>query len=519
MWWKVFGKSSPREIIIPFKSLGGLWTLGYFVALCALMGILGTSSLPQLVLPVALCGLYIFLTCLTGEVGMVVFMPLLAYGWLCLGWYLAQGGAVTGRLAALEGLLVALIVAVVLVIAPHACARLLVPVLAEVAFFGCMCYGIFWTQIPELKVTVRGMGIAEFMPRVIYFYFTGITVMALVVVVMLSLTDLHSLTQHSKEKRRLLWDAGLFAAGLVVVLLGSLLAPTSAPLAIVVVVLCHAGIAAFVTGRQEGHAGWALLPLVLFGALAVIGTAPLDYLPPYELGNGCVRALHEGPVAQAAQFVAGPLVDAFGSVFGGLVVHVSHSVLVVFERLGHSASFALKPLFAALEDAQNSYLESLGELGELGNVPNVDVQNIVTLAWGLEKLPVKSRLVKALSLYMGSLVSCAVAGAAVWVVEKTVLEKKRKELEALMAQKRTTSSPVVQPASKAPVVTPAGPEVPAYTDPTVYEPPAAADSANFKDPAEPGGTEGPGAEVPDWPTFNVARKSRPKTRVDERVDE
>ena len=96
MWWKTFYDPPETDWVFRRNSMGGIWTVLWFVALCALMGILGPAALPHLVMPVALCGLYIFLSYVTGVVGMAILAPLLAYGWLCLGWLLAYGYPTVG---------------------------------------------------------------------------------------------------------------------------------------------------------------------------------------------------------------------------------------------------------------------------------------------------------------------------------------------------------------------------------------------------------------------------------------
>ena len=135
MWWKTY--SDPYEPYLLFRknSMGGLWTVGYLFALYALVVVLGQYALPQLAVPIALGGLYVFMTYVTGVVGMAVLAPIMSYAWFCLDWLIVYGVNPMSHVAALEGLEFAMVLVVLLVGAPQVRAYLLVLVMVEGLFY------------------------------------------------------------------------------------------------------------------------------------------------------------------------------------------------------------------------------------------------------------------------------------------------------------------------------------------------------------------------------------------------
>lgn len=316
MWWKTFADPYEPYLLFRKNSLGGLWTVGYLIALFALVGIFGTDMLPQLAIPVALGGLYVLLSYVTGVVGMVIFAPIMSYAWMCLDHMVVYGLYATNQTAALEGLVCAMLIVVLLVGAPHVRAHLLVLVILEGVFYGALAPSSYYLMTFELPNDESAMRAGQLFDKVIVGSFWGTVAVAVIVLAIVLVALVRSKSDGSEVARHLKGNLLLFAAGFVPPVVGSLLSRANPVLGMLVTLFLYAGVAFFARLKGVERVCWALVPLALLGTLAVMSQAPLDLLPAWKPGAALVRGMHDGSICKVAATLTMPLLEGTNQVLG-----------------------------------------------------------------------------------------------------------------------------------------------------------------------------------------------------------
>lgn len=417
MWWKTFDDQTEPYLLFRRNSMGGIWTVMWLLAFCCLMGILGPSALPYLALPTALCGLYVFLSYVTGVVGMVVLIPLLAYGWLCIAWFLAYGYPVLGSLIAqLEGLLVIAFVVPWLIAAPHVRAKLLIPVVAEGFFYACICWGCFWLIAPEPEHLANYAGLDALLHRMVDFYFVGLNVTAAIVLAIVAYVFVHDLPSHPTVRRQLALDGLLFGAGTLLTLAAALLCRLHPALGALLLLAGYVVIALWCQGQHVEQPAWVLVPLVLLATLAVVAVAPADYLPAYGPATALVRAIQNGPAGACAQVAVLPLVEGLSTLLGGLAAHLVQAGMSFLAWVGSYAKVVIEPAALALAGLQAQYGGPAAYEGT--KWADASAEGVHTqlddaadaLAWQMTELPQDSLLAAMLCLFLCVFVLCVVMG-------------------------------------------------------------------------------------------------------------
>lgn len=323
MWWKTF--SDPYEPYILFRknSLGGVWTVGYLLALYVLVNIFATM-LPQLAIPVALGGLYVLLSYVTGVVGMVIFAPVMSYAWLCLDHMAVYGLYATNQVAALEGLVCAMLIVVFLIAAPQARAYLLVLVILEGVFYGALAPSSYYLMAFELPNDESVMRAGQLLDKVIVGSFWGMVAVAAVVLVIVLVALVRSVSDKSEVTRHIRGNLHLFVAGFVPPVVGSLLSRVNPVLGMLTMLVLFAAVAFFARFKGVERVCWALVPLAVLGTLAVIAQAPLDLLPAWKPGAALIQAIHDGPVCKVAATLVMPLLEGTNQLLGPSLRQMLH---------------------------------------------------------------------------------------------------------------------------------------------------------------------------------------------------
>ncbi len=320
MWWKTY--SDPYEPYLLFRknSMGGMWTVGYLIALYALVVALGQYALPQLAIPVALGGLYVFMSYVTGVVGMAVLAPIMSYAWFCLDWLAVYGVGPVSLTAALAGLECAMIMAALLIGAPQVRAYLLVLVAVEGFFFLFLSsgsYALLALGGPDNESAIQTGHIIDALIRGTLWVTVAVAAIVLVIVLVSAVRSKDDMTE---VKRQLKGDALLFVVGVVPPLAGSLLAHVNPQLGMLGVLVLHAAIAVAARMRGIERVCWALVPMVLLATLGIIARAPLDMLPPWAPGAVLLQAVQDGPLGGVAATCVMPLLEGTAKVLGPLLV-------------------------------------------------------------------------------------------------------------------------------------------------------------------------------------------------------
>ena len=320
MWWKTY--SDPYEPYLLFRknSMGGLWTVGYLFALYALVVVLGQYALPQLAVPIALGGLYVFMTYVTGVVGMAVLAPIMSYAWFCLDWLIVYGVNPMSHVAALEGLEFAMVLVVLLVGAPQVRAYLLVLVMVEGLFYLLLSGGSYTLLRLGGPDNESALQTGHLIDKWIVGSLWATVAIAAIILVITLVSAVRSKEDKTEVKRQLKGNALLFAAGFVPPLVGSLLARVNPVLGMLVTLCLYAAMAVFARLRGIERVCWALVPLVVLATLAVIAKAPLDTLPPWGPGAALLGALHDGPLGGAMAVCIMSLLEGAAKILGPLLV-------------------------------------------------------------------------------------------------------------------------------------------------------------------------------------------------------
>lgn len=408
MWWYAYKNDAETSQLFPRQSLGGLWTLGYLFALTALLCILGISALSGLATPVALCGLYVFLSYVTGTVGMLAFLPLMASGWLSLVCALAQGMGAAGQVACIEAMLVAIAVAVFLVALPHVRAKLLIPVVVEGALFVCGAIGGF-----ALLTAPLGQAGGEADPELFMRYAAGPCMAGACVVSLVALgTTLHAVLGKpvggEAAKQELMGDLRVFGLGLVVVVGGTLLSMAQPLLGVAALIAGYGGIAALEAKQQVGSMGWSLVPLVLLGSLAAVAAASAESLPALGVHALVLRLLCSGPFAALAEHIGLPLLGACDQAFGGVANGIITTLARALSSLGVLVGGGVELLVQYLQNFQAANMGA-----------DTVSQSAVELAWTMPALPSNALITGLVGLYLVAFLSSAVMGAVLAVLGDT----------------------------------------------------------------------------------------------------
>lgn len=324
MWWKTFADPYEPYLLFRKNSLGGLWTAGYLLALFALVGIFGTDMLPQLAIPVALGGLYVLLSYVTGVVGMVIFAPIMSYAWMCLDHMAVYGLYATNQVAALEGLVCAMLIVVFLIAAPQARAYLLVLVILEGVFYGALAPSSYYLMAFELPNDESVMRAGQLLDKVIVGSFWGMVAVAAVVLVIVLVALVRSVSDKSEVTRHIRGNLLLFVAGFVPPVVGSLLSRVNPVLGMLTMLVLFAAVAFFARFKGVERVCWALVPLAVLGTLAVIAQAPLDLLPAWKPGAALIQAIHDGPVCKVAATLVMPLLEGTNQLLGPSLRQMLH---------------------------------------------------------------------------------------------------------------------------------------------------------------------------------------------------
>lgn len=316
MWWKTFADPYEPYLLFRKNSMGGLWTAGYLLALFALVGIFGVDMLPQLAIPVALGGLYVLLSYVTGVVGMVIFAPIMSYAWMCLDHMIVYGLYATNQAAAFEGLVCAMVMVVLLIGAPHVRAQLLVLVILEGVFYGALAPSSYYLMAFELPNDEGAMRAGQLLDKVIVGSFWGMVAVAAIVLVIVLVALVRSKSDRTEVARHLRGNLLLFAAGFVPPVVGSLLSRANPVLAMLAMLLIYAVVAFFARLKGVERVCWALVPLAVLGTLAVIAQAPLDLLPAWKPGAALIRTMHDGPICKVSATLTMPLLEGTNQMLG-----------------------------------------------------------------------------------------------------------------------------------------------------------------------------------------------------------
>ena len=316
MWWKTFADPYEPYLLFRKNSMGGLWTVGYLIALYALVGIFGVDLLPQLAIPVALSGLYVLLSYVTGVVGMVIFAPIMSYAWMCLDHMVVYGLYATNQVAALEGLVCAMLIVVFLIAAPQARAYLLVLVILEGVFYGALAPSSYYLMAFELPNDESVMRAGQLLDKVIVGSFWGMVAVAAIVLAIVLVALVRSKSDRTEVARHLRGNLLLLAAGFVPPVVGSLLSRANPALGMLAMFLIYAVVAFFARLKGVERVCWALVPLAVLGTLAVMSQASLDLLPAWKPGEALIRAMHDGPTCKVAATLTMPLLEGTNQVLG-----------------------------------------------------------------------------------------------------------------------------------------------------------------------------------------------------------